>query len=229
MIPNHVRQNESLSGEMKSLNLDVPEYSGDFLSMTYSQLAEVKQLIETSVDHLYTLLNVTYKFDMDLPLVIDGFPRNDVDVVTVRLIRSKIIRLRNDHSAILGQLQLHLVQQLSGNKKLSTDELEKPHNGNFRNEDSRISKVFAVVKGVDPNGPAAKAGLLVGDKIITFDENIDIQNHANLTAVAKRVKEKEDIRVSIEILRAASVETLLLVPTENWAGRGLLGCHIVPM
>lgn len=199
--------------------------------MTYDQLAAAKQRIEDGVDYLSTMLFDGYKFDMDLPLVIDGFPRSDVDVVTVRLIRSKIIRLRNDHSAVMSQLQHHLTQQLKVhntsddyNEKLSPKASFRPEIINPK------AQAFAFVRAVDSGSPAAKAGLLAGDRIVIFDGDIKFENHDNLKAVAYRVKVKKDTEVSVEILRGSGERNRLhLIPTEKWAGRGLLGCHIVPL
>lgn len=221
-------QNDSFSGEMRSLNLDVPDFSGDFLSMNYQQLANAKELVETSVDRLSSLLHETYKFDMSLPLVIDGFPRSDIDVVTVRLIRSKIVRLRNDHAAILDQLQNKLTQQFHSKIESSNVSQEQGTSKGFKNPNLH-AQAFALVKDVVQNSPAEKAGLSIGDRITYFDGDINARNHNNLSALALRVKEKKDKNVPVEVLRDSSPKTLQLVPTENWPGRGLLGCHIVPI
>ncbi|GEQ69092.1 hypothetical protein JCM33374_g2763 [Metschnikowia sp. JCM 33374] len=223
--------NGSFSGEMRSLNLDVPEFSGDFRSMNYPQLAQAKRLVENSLDHLFGLLHDTYKFDMTSPLVVNGFPRRDVDVVSVRLIRSNIIRLRNDHSAILGQLQIHLTQQLQASANSSVVGQEKPESGELSTSKNLNlhSEAFAFVNDVTSNSPAEKAGLIIGDRILSFDGDICYWNHNNLTALAARAKAKKDTQVPVEVLRDSNRKTLILVPTENWPGRGLLGCHIIPL
>ena len=229
MTTGHKNHGSSFSGEMSSLNIDVPEFVGNFSSMNYLQLANAKEAVEGSLNHLFTLLQDTYRFDMSLPLVIDGFPRNDVDVVTVRLIRSKINRLRNDHTKIIEHIQTHLSRQLDA----STTSLEAGNRtqivaATYMNLNPQ-TQPFALVKDVVTGSPAAKAGLLVGDKIITLDGDINTLNNNNLTAVATRVKGRINIAMPVEVLRGTNLIKLLLTPSDDWPGRGLLGCHIVPI
>lgn len=215
---------DSFSGAMKALNLEVSEVDIlDLSLMNYRQLALAKSDIETTLESLFGLLSKRYNFDMTLPLVIDGFPRNDVDVVSIRLLRTKIIRLRNDHEMVLKHIDRHLMEQLGANENKSIESIQ------IATEPQVNAVPFALVKTVEERSPSNKAGLRSGDRIILFDKTIDVSNHEKLTAVAKRVKEREDQSIEITVLRDASVEVLSLVPTSNWEGRGLLGCHIVPI
>ncbi|WPK25795.1 hypothetical protein PUMCH_003126 [Australozyma saopauloensis] len=215
---------DSFSGAMKALNLEVSEVDIlDLSLMNYRQLALAKSDIETTLESLFGLLSKKYNFDMTLPLVIDGFPRNDVDVVSIRLLRTKIIRLRNDHEMVLKHIDRHLMEQLGAKENQSIESIQ------IAIEPQVNAVPFALVKTVEERSPSNKAGLRSGDRIILFDKTIDVSNHEKLTAVAKRVKEREDQSIEITVLRDGSVEVLSLVPTSNWEGRGLLGCHIVPI
>lgn len=214
---------DSFTGVMKNLNLQETEFGRDSLEkMKYPQLADAKYEIESTLLKLFDLLKHKYKFDMHQPLVVDGFPRNDVDVVTIRLIRTKIIRLRNDHAYVLQLLEGHLVEQLLGN----ADSLPAPQVAPKIAERPLIP--FAVIREVAPNGPAQSSGLLPGDRVVLFDNDIHAANHNKLAAIAVRVKEKVGRDIPVELLRNNQKVTLTLVPTDQWGGRGLLGCHLVP-
>lgn len=213
--------NDSISGAMSALNLDMVEIDILQLSqMTYQELAQAKGLIESNLSTLFDLLTNKYEFDMNLPLVIDGYPRNDIDVVSVRLIRTKIIRLRNDHSVIMQHLATHLSLKLSGNEATSDQPLAI---------DSEITHTipFALVKLVVNESPSAKAGLKSGDRIIVFDKDIHVTNHDRLTAIAKRVNDRKNVAVEVVILRDNERMAISLIPSDDWEGKGLLGCQIV--
>ncbi|KAG7867712.1 hypothetical protein KL918_002309 [Ogataea parapolymorpha] len=92
---------------MSVLNLDVvPSTEPDALaSMDLAQLASLRSRIEAQIDTLHARL-YAQNADMDTPLVSDdGFPRSDIDVVQIRLLRTQIIRLRNDWRLVSDALQ----------------------------------------------------------------------------------------------------------------------------
>lgn len=206
---------------MKELNLEVNEI--DILQLhriDYPELALIKSRIESDLETLFDLLSHKYKFDMILPLVIDGFPRSDVDLVSIRLLRTKIIRLRNDHREILSQIDKHLTQKFAVKEghESETVIMETP----------KIPSIpFALVKSIVNNSPSDKAGLVSGDRIVAFDKTINVTNHRKLAAIAKRVNESRDQEICIHILRNGKVIALSLTPSDTWGGQSLLGCHIV--
>lgn len=214
---------DSLTGIMLNLNLEKSDYDHDVLSsMTYPQLAAAKRDIEFTLETLFDLLNHKYKFDMHQPLVVNGFPRNDIDVVTIRLIRTKIIRLRNDHTYVLELLEVHLTEQLkSGN----TPKLD---NSATETERSRALVPFAIIRGVAAGGPAESSGLKLGDTITLFDSDVHAGNHNKLLVLASRVQGKIGQEIPVEVLRNGEKIEIKLVPRDNWGGRGVLGCHLVP-
>lgn len=212
---------DSFTGIMKNLNLESKELThAELHNLDYKSLAETKQNVEFQLETLFDLLRHKYNFDMELPLVVDGFPRNDVDVVTIRLIRTKIIRLRNDHKYILQLIEEHLVQQLAQNASSEAVPVARTP--------PKPSIPFAEVREVAEGGPAEISGLKPGDKIVLFDGDIHVGNHSKLTAIVGRVKNKVEREVPVEVLRGGERIELVLVPTDKWDGRGFLGCHIVP-
>ncbi len=86
---------------------------------------------------------------------------------------------------------------------------------------------FAVVNDVALGGPAQQAGLRVGDKLAVFGA-ATISNHDGLRKVAEEAQLHENASLRLTILRADHVVELELHP-QVWAGRGLIGCHILPV
>ena len=60
-------------------------------------------------------------------------------------------------------------------------------------------------------------------------------NHEKLTAVAEVVRRNEGRGVAVRVIRAGEAVgedeelELMLVPRSGWGGRGLLGCHLLPV
>lgn len=109
---------------------------------------------------------------------------------------------------------------------------------------------FAKVNSVVPGSPAETAGLKPGDLIRNFGY-VNIGNHDGLKRVAECVQGSEGVRLSStynqqdanlskqNVLVKVSRPTaggqsrqeleLTLTPRRDWGGRGLLGCHILPL
>ena len=86
---------------------------------------------------------------------------------------------------------------------------------------------FALVDSVDPAGPAASAGLQVGDELLRFG-GVHAENHDQLRALARLTQRSEGDELPVIAQReGARVEPRLRPRT--WAGPGLLGCHLTPM
>lgn len=217
---------DSLSGAMLALNLDVPEFTkADTHAMNYASLAQAKVHIESSLEMLFDLLKHTYRSDMTLPLTIDGFPRADIDVLSVRLIRTKIIRLRNDLTDVIELIATRLEEQLK--QGVSPEIVAASSSASVRHSANRPP--FARVDQVFSDGPADRAGLKTGDLVVAFDADITFSNHNQLSALAARVQQKKDQEVPVEVIRLGQTAHLVMVPSSNWSGRGLLGCHLVPL
>jgi len=109
---------------------------------------------------------------------------------------------------------------------------------------------FAKVNSVAPSSPAEAAGMRPGDKIQRFGE-ANWLNHEKLSKVAQIVSQNEGVSllwpsrsrlltvqqraISVQVRRQdggdgseATVQNLTLVP-RVWSGRGLLGCHLLPL
>jgi 26S proteasome non-ATPase regulatory subunit 9 len=109
---------------------------------------------------------------------------------------------------------------------------------------------FAKVNSVVAGSPAESAGLKAGDLIRNFGY-VNIGNHENLRRVAECVQGNEGVgllavlvgqyadllqqNVLVKVSRSApggqsrQELQLTLIPRRDWGGRGLLGCHILPL
>jgi 26S proteasome regulatory subunit N4 len=118
-----------------------------------------------------------------------------------------------------------------------------------------LEEPFARVNSVAAGSPADRAGLKVNDLVKVFG-HVNEMNHDNLKKVAECVMGSEDVRTVTQEHMSASHDILAftnhlqrplvlkisrptqlgpsqelqltLVPSRNWGGRGLLGCHILP-
>lgn len=94
---------------------------------------------------------------------------------------------------------------------------------------------FALVDIVSENSPAAAAGLLVNDKIVSFGA-ISLRSFSTPQLAMQalpgllRAHENQVLDVIVERGENPSPEniTLNLTP-RRWSGAGLLGCHVMPL
>ena len=80
---------------------------------------------------------------------------------------------------------------------------------------------------VTPGSPADRAGLQVGDGLAEFG-SVNAANFTELKAVADVVSNSRGQALTVRVVRGGRSRLLRLTPQE-WAGRGLLGCNIVPV
>ncbi|KAJ3064296.1 Leucine-rich repeat-containing protein 23 [Podochytrium sp. JEL0797] len=173
------------------------------------QLQTQRTELESELKELIDALK-THNTNMTDPLVVDGFPRADIDVYTVRHLRSNIIRKQNDHKALMADIEkeMHNVFQ----------QLQK--SGAKPAPPAESAKAFAVVNSVAAGSPAEVAGLCAGDRVVRFG------GVEELAAVAGVVSEGAALEVIV--MRNEKRERIQLIPNK-WDGRGLLGCHLLPL
>lgn len=155
----------------------------------------------------------------------EGFPRGDIDVYTVRHARVRIIELRNDLKSVTDELAVAL-----------QDVFNSPEPGPNPAETSAGSpsepealKPFARVDGVAPGSPANEAGLLREDLLLTFGGlSAASFSSGSLQPLATMVASQENRQMVVRVRRGAEDIDLNFTP-RKWGGRGLLGCHIVPI
>lgn len=91
---------------------------------------------------------------------------------------------------------------------------------------------FARIDEVAAAGPAAAAGLCVGDELVSFGgltaSDLRTNGRLNLQPLALKVRESEGSVLLVVTRRAGRYHELSLTPMA-WEGQGLLGCHLQPL
>ncbi|KAF9335557.1 26S proteasome non-ATPase regulatory subunit 9 [Podila minutissima] len=180
-----------------------------------------------------------------------GFPRSDIDLVAVTTARSNIVKLKNDHKAVMLQIEeaLHAVhaealaerekkqeeaaqaaalQNPSSSSSSTTAHTSQPGSGS--NTAEAPLTPFAKVNAVALDSPSKEAGLLQGDKIVAFG-TVTASTPNVMPSLSEHVQSRENKPILVKVLRgdASELQSVILVPRQGWGGRGMLGCHIVPM
>jgi len=164
----------------------------------------------------------------------DGFPRADLDVAQIRTTRARIIYLKNDHKALMAVIEKHIHEHFARLAESGGKEEELAMNGGPSNSHTQhsvpqeLSPSFARVNSVVAGSPADSAGLKAGDEIRNFGY-VNIRNHDGLKRVAECVQGNEGQNVLVKVSRQRRELSLTLTPRRDWGGRGLLGCHILPL
>ncbi|KAJ1795829.1 putative 26S proteasome regulatory subunit [Coemansia sp. RSA 2399] len=155
----------------------------------------------------------------------DGFPRSDIDITTVRQIRRSLIYKQNDLKELMKQVESSLVS-LHQDTRMAGD------SGDAEAEVPVLKRPFARISIVAPNSPASEAGLVAGDKIISYG-SVDESNHDDLRQLISETTENIQKPVAVVVDRVVDgqpqAKTLVLIPRRDWGGDGLLGCYILPL
>lgn len=168
---------------------------------------------------------------MNEPLVdCEGYPRADVDLYQVRTARHNIVCLQNDHKAVMKQVEDALHQLHARDKEKQARDLAEAHREALSRDESQglsPAQAFAKVNSVSPGSPASIAGLQVDDEILEFG-SVNTQNFQSLQNIGSVVQHSEGKPLNVTVMRRGEKHQLRLVPT-RWAGKGLLGCNIIPL
>ncbi|CAH7671175.1 hypothetical protein PPACK8108_LOCUS5933 [Phakopsora pachyrhizi] len=165
-----------------------------------------------------------------------GFPRNDTvsDLTTIRLSRVKLIRLKNDLRSTMDEISsiLQLIIPPSQSNLNSSSSSSGLAVGVGLSKESNF-RPFARVDVVFEGSPAEMTGLMVGDQIVRFGE-LNAENHDRLGRLSKLVEENLDRELRLVWIRLdedgrRKILSKGLIPRSGWGGRGLIGCHVVPI
>ncbi|XP_011803891.1 PREDICTED: 26S proteasome non-ATPase regulatory subunit 9 isoform X1 [Colobus angolensis palliatus] len=205
-------------------------------AVTVSDVQELmrrKEEIEAQIKANYDVLESQKGIGMNEPLVdCEGYPRSDVDLYQVRTARHNIICLQNDHKAVMKQVEEALHQLHARDKEKQARDMAEAHKEAMnrkldQSESQGPPQAFAKVNSISPGSPASIAGLQVDDEIVEFG-SVNTQNFQSLHNIGSVVQHSEGKPLSVTVIRSGEKHQLRLVPT-RWAGKGLLGCNIIPL
>ncbi|KAK6340407.1 putative 26S proteasome regulatory subunit [Orbilia blumenaviensis] len=200
-------------------------------------LMKRKDALEAEISSLSSVLD-THGVNMQTPLTtFDGYPRDDIDVAQIRTTRARIIPLVNDMKSLMVEIEkaLHVYHAEQTGSPISADSSSSsvpPPPAAAQAETPVIEAVFAIVDQVSPSSPAEQAGVKVGDKVKRFG-SVGALNHERLAKVATEVQQNENRIISVLVCRTTGDREqdleLQLTPRRDWGGRGMLGCHLLPL
>lgn len=88
---------------------------------------------------------------------------------------------------------------------------------------------FARVNTVAPQSPAEAAGLRQGDQILVFGNVSTASTSDPMSVVGTLVPQMTGKQISVMVQRSSGALVTLQLTPKPWSGRGLLGCHILPL
>ncbi|CDO93902.1 unnamed protein product [Kluyveromyces dobzhanskii CBS 2104] len=195
--------------------------------LSFSQVSQLKKDLEDELSKQFDNL-AAQNADMNTQLTTaEGYPRHDLDLVTIRLLKRNVNVLRNDLKRIIERIEYLLPLEF---ESLNKQNVAEKNLQNLKVEDTREAVVdaqipFAKVVDVKLSSPSHGAGLQSEDLIIQFG-SIHALNHNNLHNIGKLVQDKLNQEIVLKIKRNNDTITIQLKP-RPWQGPGLLGCRIV--
>ena len=224
---------QELSAQKENLEAELSALGSVLESVSHSN-AQHDSLVRKLTIHLQHGVNMNTGLT-----TLDGFPRADIDVAQIRTTRTRIIRLKNDYKDVMAKLEVVVHEHFAAGKSaeslppVSTAPSEAATTtgqapASTQPLASAIEPPFARVNTVVENSPADTAGLKAGDKVTRFGY-VDWTNHERLGKVAHVVQQNENHMILVKVLRDGQMVRLELTPRRDWGGRGLLGCHLVPV
>lgn len=153
---------------------------------------------------------------------------------TVRTTRARIIMLRNDYKALMGSIEKYLHEHFANMQELPESSTASGAASILPDTPAEsLSEPFAKVNTVADGSPAEAAGLKAGDEIRVFGY-VNRSNHDGLKRVGECVQGNENNNIFIRVSRPSGATQreelrLTLCPRRDWGGRGMLGCHILPI
>ncbi|SOV10960.1 proteasome regulatory protein, putative [Plasmodium sp. gorilla clade G2] len=173
----------------------------------------------------------------------EGFPRNDIDIYSIRVARNKIICLKNDYIDINKKLEeyihkvhsTHPVIRVERNKNINNDLLNTPQQIT-KEEDIQNAKknIFAIIDEVIDNSPSHKSGLKINDQIFQFGDIIkknenEQNNYSNIQLIKEigNYMKTQPKQILVKILREENILFYHIIPEQTQKGL-YIGCHISP-
>ena len=159
----------------------------------------------------------------------DGFPRADIDVHAIRIARHTLACKQTDHKALMKRIEASLLAIHAGGARSAprAAAAAAPLAAPLRVGSVEVAMApFATVNSVANDSPAATAGLLAGDLVVSFGGVNRTNCGEGLAEVGALVAARVGAPIEVLVDRAGTRRVLSLTP-QVWSGRGLLGCHLL--
>lgn len=184
----------------------------------------------------------------------EGFPRSDIDILSIRTARHKVICLKNDYLDVNKEIEKCLLEIHQKNPRIRVERNERisKHNNksngiintndtnlktNQRNEEEELAygekNKFAIISQVIENSPCAFSGLQVGDCVyefggITKDADDIIENNDELLNKIYHYTQTQPSEIIVKVVRGNEIVCANILPQHNEKGF-FIGCHLQPL
>eukprot|EP00759_Apiculatamorpha_spiralis_P013261 PhF_6_TR19972/c1_g1_i1/m.29125/K06693/PSMD9; 26S proteasome non-ATPase regulatory subunit 9 len=167
----------------------------------------------------------------------EGFPRADCDIHAIMIARNRVSVLTTDLRIIMSAMEeaLHEFHNIGvlipGKPNAAPKKVVQVEEEVQQPPPAPAPTPLCRVNQVDGGSPAAEAGLCVGDVVMKYGDVL--QDHLTQSADALQRIGAFTMRnvgntFAVSVLRGGEVVVLNLTP-RTWSGRGVLGCHLLPV
>eukprot|EP01062_Namystynia_karyoxenos_P030354 TRINITY_DN22691_c0_g1_i1.p2 TRINITY_DN22691_c0_g1~~TRINITY_DN22691_c0_g1_i1.p2 ORF type:complete len:257 (+),score=81.49 TRINITY_DN22691_c0_g1_i1:92-772(+) len=224
--------------------MGAPEGTTDALSEAKKRARELGQRrndMEQELREHLEALSLT-PAGLDGPLIdAEGFPRADCDLVQVRTHRNRVACLRNDLKQVMKEAEAAVAQAHALARERGLHDAPSSAAGGAKRpaadtppdvdaelcERYRHKAPWLKVQSVAPQCPAELSGLRAGDLVLAWN-GITAEHAEGMRLVAEATQAAKGGELKAVVRRASGLTAVVHVHPRQWAGRGLLGCHLVP-
>ncbi|TKY86230.1 hypothetical protein EX895_005055 [Sporisorium graminicola] len=187
-------------------------------------LLELQKQLDADIAR-HTAVLTSNGVNMQTPLIdAQGFPLADKDLMAIRTAKQRINVLRNDSKALRDRVAQLLQLAINGDAVAQPPSAARGVGAAKNDELTPFAKVNSVAEG----SPAQTAGLIQGDHIVRFG-SVTADDPKGLAALAAPGVVVDGTGIQIVVARHGESVRLTLTPRAGWGGRGLLGCHLLPL
>mmetsp|Transcript_64598 Transcript_64598/g.185819 ORF Transcript_64598/g.185819 Transcript_64598/m.185819 type:complete len:224 (-) Transcript_64598:88-759(-) len=210
----------------------------------FQKLAKEKDALEAEIKGLHEYLTEEGMPGVSGSLIDEeGFPRGDLDLYAIRKARNRLACAQTDHMEVMKKIEKALVLIHSGScvsvpratpAPCGDQEMDDAADTAAPAEAQAVmpSPPFALIDEVAEGSPAQAAGLVLGDQICSFGgiSRLDTGDlNACFAAIQQLVPRSAGTALEVIVLRGnPPARVPLQLTPRQWAGRGLLGCHMAP-
>ncbi|CAD6231704.1 GSCOCG00001544001-RA-CDS [Cotesia congregata] len=199
-----------LNAKIKTIMKMVVDMELEDAKKNVLKLMEEKDSIESKLQESRIILENNH-VGMNEPLVdAEDFPRADIDVYQVRQARSRII--------------CKITSGKSGDEPATS---RVTASENIPEDDEVPGEPFLRVNLVSSGSPAESAGIQLNDLVIEFG-SVNVQNFRTLKDIGDLVEQSRYKEIIVKVKRVDMKVAVLTLTPRPWAGKGLLGCNVIP-
>ena len=166
----------------------------------------------------------------------EGFPRNDIDLFAICEKRQRLAVINTDHKALMQQIEmemksLHATIEVSPFPPNQQQQQQQQHVSSIHIQGKDVDcAAFAIINEILDGSPAKEAGLVDGDRLVSFGM-VSVKSGSDaINMLPEVVRTNMNKPISVKISRSLNVGLIdITITPKVWGGRGVLGCHFSPI